>query len=115
MRLKFEVMDNILVVYLDGELDHHSAEEVREDIDNNIDSRNIRNLIFELSNMNFMDSSGIGVVIGRYKKIDKSGGKVGVVNSNPHVDRIFQMAGIYKIIHKYKTKDEALANIQRGE
>lgn len=115
MRLKCEVMKNILTVYLDGELDHHSAEDVREDIDNNIDSNNIKNLIFELSDMNFMDSSGIGVVIGRYKKIDKLGGKVGVVNSNPHVDRIFQMAGIFKIIHKYETKEEALTKMQRGE
>ncbi|MCT4564451.1 MAG: anti-sigma F factor antagonist [Maledivibacter sp.] len=111
MRLNLKVENNILVVYLDGELDHHSAEEVREDIDSAIDSKNIRNLIFELSNMKFMDSSGIGVVIGRYKKIDNLGGKVGVVISNPHVDRIFQMAGIYKIINKYSTKEEALANM----
>lgn len=111
MRLNLKVENNILVVYLDGELDHHSAEEVREDIDSAIDSKNIKNLIFELSNMKFMDSSGIGVVIGRYKKIDNLGGKVGVVISNPHVDRIFQMAGIYKIINKYSTKEEALANM----
>jgi len=111
LRLKLEVENNVLIVYLDGELDHHSTEEVREDIDNAIDSKNIHNLIFELSDMKFMDSSGIGVVIGRYKKIDKLGGKVGVVNSNPHVDRIFQMAGIFKIIHKYETKAEALANM----
>jgi stage II sporulation protein AA (anti-sigma F factor antagonist) len=111
LRLNLKVENNILVVYLDGELDHHSAEEVREDIDSAIDSKNIRNLIFELSNMKFMDSSGIGVVIGRYKKIDNLGGKVGVVISNPHVDRIFQMAGIYKIINKYSTKEEALANM----
>lgn len=111
MRLKLEVENDILVVYLDGELDHHSAEEVREDIDNSIEMKNIKNLIFELSNMQFMDSSGIGVVIGRFKKIDKLGGKVGVVISNPHVDRIFQMAGIYKIIHKYNSKEEAIANL----
>ncbi|SKC91451.1 anti-sigma F factor antagonist [Maledivibacter halophilus] len=111
MRLKLEVENNTLIVYLDGELDHHSAEEVREDIDNSIDLKDIKNLIFELSNMKFMDSSGIGVVIGRFKKIDKLGGKVGVVNTNPHVDRIFQMAGMYKIIHKYNSKEEALANL----
>lgn len=115
MRLKLEVENDTLVVYLDGELDHHSAEEVREDIDNSIELKNIKNLIFELSNMKFMDSSGIGVVIGRFKKIDRLGGKVGVVISNPHVDRIFQMAGIYKIIHKYNSKEEAIANLQRGE
>lgn len=115
MRYRFEVENNTLVVYLDGELDHHSAEEVREDIDNTIDSKNIRNLIFELSNMKFMDSSGIGVVIGRYKKIHKLGGKVGIINSNPHVYRIFQMAGIFKIIHNYKTKEEALDDMKRSE
>ncbi len=111
MRLKLEVENNTLIIHLDGELDHHSTEEVREDIDNAIDSRNIKNIIFELSNMKFMDSSGVGVVIGRYKKIDKVGGVVGIVNSNPHVDKIFEMAGIYKIINKYDTKEEALGNM----
>ncbi|SHK14135.1 anti-sigma F factor antagonist [Paramaledivibacter caminithermalis] len=111
MQLKLEVENNTLIVYINGELDHHSAEDVREDIDTAIDSKNIKNIVFELSNMKFMDSSGIGVVIGRYKKISKLGGRVGVVNTNAHVDRIFQMAGIYKIIDKYSTKEKALENM----
>jgi stage II sporulation protein AA (anti-sigma F factor antagonist) len=111
LQLKFEVLNNTLVVLLNGELDHHSAEEVREEIDKKIESQNIKNLVFDLTNMRFMDSSGIGVVIGRYKKINKLGGKVGVANLNPHVDKIFQMAGIYKIICKFDTKEEALANL----
>lgn len=111
MRLKFEVINETLLVQFDGELDHHSAEEVREDIDSKIESDNIKNLVFDMSNMRFMDSSGIGVVIGRYKKIKKLGGKVGVTCLNPHVDKIFHMAGMYKIINKYETKEEALANM----
>ncbi|WIF94329.1 anti-sigma F factor antagonist [Caminicella sporogenes] len=111
MKLRFDIIDKNLLVHFDGELDHHSAEEVREDIDSKIDANNIKNLIFDMSNMKFMDSSGIGVVIGRYKKISKLGGKVVVTCLNPHVDKIFQMSGIYKIIDKYETNEEALANM----
>lgn len=111
MQIKYEVSNKTLVIYFKGELDHHFAEEVREEIDAKIDSQNIKNLVFDLSNMRFMDSSGIGVVIGRYKKINKLGGKVAVVNLNPHVEKIFQMAGIFKIIQKYENKQEALANL----
>ncbi len=111
MHLNFEIIDKTLIVQFSGELDHHSAQEVREEIDGKIESNNIFNLIFDLANMRFMDSSGIGVVIGRYKRINKTGGKVAVINEGPHVEKIFQMAGIYKIISKYKSKDEAIANL----
>ncbi len=111
LKLNFEIIDKTLLIQFDGELDHHSAEEVREEIDGIIESNNIINLIFDLSNMKFMDSSGIGVVIGRYKKVNKLGGKVGIINESPHVDRIFEMAGLYKIIKKFDSKEKALSNM----
>jgi len=111
LHLKLEVVDKTMIVQFDGELDHHSAEEIREEIDNEIESKNIKNLIFDLSNLKFMDSSGIGIVIGRYKIINKRDGRVAVINVNPHVDKIFNMSGIYKIISKYSSKSEALANL----
>lgn len=111
MRLKLEVIDRTMIVSFNGELDHHSAGEAREEIDRKIESNNIINLIFDLSNLKFMDSSGIGVVIGRYKVISKKNGKVAVINLNPHVDKIFEMSGIYKIINKCSNKQEALSNM----
>ena len=67
MQLQFEVIADTLVVKFDGELDHHVAKNIRTKIDEIIDQQGVRNLIFDLNNMKFMDSSGIGVIIGRYK------------------------------------------------
>ncbi|MCX7883771.1 MAG: anti-sigma F factor antagonist [Caloramator sp.] len=108
MLLKFSKRDNTLIVFMAGELDHHSAENVRIKIDNKIDEFGIKNLIFDFSDVNFMDSSGIGVVIGRYKKIMEYGGKVGIVSLKPNIKRVFELGGLFKIIKEYKNIEEAI-------
>lgn len=82
-----------------GELDHHTATQVRSRLDALIVD-GIRELDLDLSGLTFMDSSGIGVLIGRYKLMNERGGKVVVIKSNMHVDRIMRMAGLYGIISK---------------
>lgn len=90
-----------LLVRLDGELDHHSAVEVRTQIDQLIDKYpKAQMLRFDVSGLTFMDSSGIGVVIGRYKRMAGRGGAVCVQGASGRVDKIFQMAGLYQIIKK---------------
>lgn len=74
MYLKFEKQKNILITTLSGELDHNSAEEVRVKIDDRIDRDNIEKVILNFSGVTFMDSSGIGAVLGRYKKLSNKGG-----------------------------------------
>lgn len=108
MLLKFEKVNDTLVVMLIGELDHHSAEEVRVKIDDRIERDNIRKVIMNFKDVTFMDSSGIGVVIGRYKKIQNRDGKVCVVEVNKRVDKVFTLSGLYKIIDVYKNVDEAV-------
>lgn len=112
MHLDYEIYGNTMVVKLKGELDHHVAEQIRTDLDESIAKNRCKNLIFNLSDMKFMDSSGIGVIIGRYKKISQSGGKVSVVQVSEKVDKIFSLAGMYRIISKYKTQNDALNNIK---
>ncbi|QZY56361.1 anti-sigma F factor antagonist [Crassaminicella profunda] len=111
MRIHFETIDNHLIVKLNGELDHHTAEEIREEVDKEIDNNNIKHIIFDLEDMNFMDSSGIGVVIGRYKKVQKLGGQAGVINMNHRVERIFKMSGLFNIIKKFENKNEAIERL----
>ena len=67
MYIKFDNKDNKLIVQLVGELDHHSAAEVRNKIDDRLEREKVTKLIMNFSGVTFMDSSGIGVVIGRYK------------------------------------------------
>ena len=108
MYLNFKKQGNILIITLNGELDHNSAEEVRVKIDDRIDRDNIVNVILDFYGVTFMDSSGIGAVLGRYKKLSNKGGKLCVARPNKNVDRIFDLAGLYKIIKYYNTVDEAV-------
>jgi stage II sporulation protein AA (anti-sigma F factor antagonist) len=111
MYLKFNKQDEKLVVNLIGELDHHSAEEVRVKIDDRIDRDNIKKVILNFSGVTFMDSSGIGVVIGRYKKMQNRSGKLCVTEINKTVNKVFEISGMYKIIDVYRNIDEAIVNI----
>lgn len=111
MYLNFDKKDEKLVVSLIGELDHHSAEEVRVKIDDRIDRDNIKKVILNFNGVTFMDSSGIGVVIGRYKKMQNRSGKLCVTEINKTVNKVFEISGMYKIIDVYRNIDEAIMNI----
>lgn len=111
MHLKFDKKEDKLIVYLLGELDHHSAEEVRNKIDDRLDRDKLSKLIMNFSGVTFMDSSGIGVVIGRYKKLSLKNGAVCVVEVNDSIKRVFELSGIFRIINLYKSLDEAVINI----
>jgi len=80
-----------------GELDQHSAVTVRERLDDALDRGGIRRLVFDLSGVTFMDSSGIGVILGRYKKLASHGGSICVINAQKGVERVLRMSGVYKL------------------
>jgi stage II sporulation protein AA (anti-sigma F factor antagonist) len=104
----FDIINKCLVIKLFEELDHHNAISIREQSDKLISNKQIKDIIFDFTGSEFMDSSGIGVIMGRYKKVIFTGGKVAVTGINASVDRIFRLSGLYKIIHKFETIDEAL-------
>jgi len=108
MYLKFDKKENILIITLSGELDHNSAEEVRVKIDDRIDRDNIEKAVIDFSGVTFMDSSGIGAVLGRYKKLSNKGGMLCIAEPSKNVNRIFELAGLYKVIKNYNTVDEAV-------
>ena len=110
--IKYSLEDKNLIIELNiPELDHHITNEVRDGIDNVLNSRPIKNIIFDFKNIRFMDSSGIGVIIGRYKKISSEGGKVSVVNVNDRVKKIFNLSGMNKIINIYDTYEEVASSL----
>lgn len=111
MYIKFDKKDDKLIVQLIGELDHHSAEEVRNKIDDRIDRDRINKLILNFAGVTFMDSSGIGVVIGRYKKLSLRNGAVGVTDVKDSVKRVFELSGMFKIIRLYDSVQEAVINL----
>lgn len=111
MHLKFNKVEDKLIVSLMGELDHHSAEEVRVKIDDRIDRDNIKKVILDFGGVTFMDSSGIGVVIGRHKKMKNRDGRLCIVEINKSVNKVFEISGMYKLISVYKNVDEGIMNI----
>ena len=96
----YEIRRNTLTVYLAGELDHRMADELRGALDELLEDARIRRLVFDLSDLEFMDSSGIGLVIGRYKRMARRGGSVAVTDPGARVDKLFQMSGIYQLVDK---------------
>ena len=87
-----------LIIRLAGELDHCCATTVRRELDMLIEDKAIRTLVLDFTSLQFMDSSGIGVILGRYRQMRDRGGRVGVIHMNRHIARIFHMSGMDKII-----------------
>ena len=100
-----------VVVKINDEIDHHTCEKIKGKIDLAIEFRKAKFLIFDFDGVNFIDSSGIGLIMGRYKLISKNGGRAVMVNLKPTVRKIFQMSGIFKILTEEKDMDSALERI----
>lgn len=98
MREYLQCKNGQLTVNMPKEIDHHCAEELRRDIDRMIEISHIRTLVFDFSRTEFMDSSGIGVVIGRCRNLGYSGGSVQAVHLNDRMQKIFMVSGLSKLI-----------------
>jgi len=111
MDLKLIGDKKTIMVKINAELDHHAATEIRKAVDSKIKSSNAVNVIFDFSKVDFMDSSGIGVIMGRYKLTGILGGKVLIFGVKKNVKRIIEMSGIDKLIKVCATAEEALRSI----
>lgn len=114
MEISVLIQNKTLIVSLTGELDHHGAKELKDMVEEFIKNRGIQNVIFDLSSLSFMDSSGIGFIVGRYKLISSIGGNVVIVSKNRTIDRLLTMSGIVKLIPTTKSISSALCAVQEG-
>ncbi|MGI6485745.1 MAG: anti-sigma F factor antagonist [Tepidanaerobacteraceae bacterium] len=112
MSTKVKKLDDVLLVYLRGELDHHSTGAIRETIDNYLFGTKINNIIFNFKGVTFMDSSGVGMILGRYRRISNNNGKIAVININPKLKRIFEISGLFKFVQQYENEKEAIQKMQ---
>ncbi len=103
-----------LIISLNAELDHHLADEMREVIDNIIDERGVNRVIIDFSKIGFMDSAGIGLIMGRYKKI-RDNGDVSVVGANESIKRILLISGLHKIVYMYDNLVDAVRKENRRD
>lgn len=107
----YEQIRDCLVIHVGRDLDHHIVQKIRGKADYYIQKGNVKHIIFDFEDVDFMDSSGIGLIMGRYKKVIFYGGKTAVVGVGENVDRIFQLSGLYKIIEKYEDICQAVENL----
>ncbi len=100
MVIKSKVYNNTMYVLLCGELDEHSATHTKIELDEAFRGGNFNQIIIDLSELEFMDSTGIGVLIGRYKKMKDRHIPIYICNPSSHAEKIFKMTGLYEIMPK---------------
>ena len=98
METKFYKKDKVLVFKITEEIDDNSVQKIRRRADYEIERYMPKRVIFDFDSVSFMDSAGIGLIIGRYKFTNMLGGKLEVANLTPAVKRIFEMSGILRLI-----------------
>ncbi len=94
MAVTIECEETRVTAFIKGEIDHHISADLRSEIDCAIERNQPKTLILDFGGVTFMDSSGIGLVMGRYKKMNLIGGKVRVENTPTHIKKVMKIAGL---------------------
>lgn len=105
MNAKIDIQNDTLTVFLSGEIDHHSAREIREEVDLQITSNKPQTLELNFKDVSFMDSSGIGLIMGRYRLVSAYGGRVIISNVSAYLKRVMRLAGIDSIVEMKNEKE----------
>ena len=100
MECEYQIKGTTLRIFLPQELDHHVSARLREEADLMVETHFIRPIIFDFSGTDWMDSSGIGVILGRYKNMKLSGGHVYAVHLNERMKKIFAMSGMEHLMEE---------------
>lgn len=101
-----------VTAFLEGEIDHHTASDIREEIDNAIRNYKPKILKLDYADVSFMDSSGVGLVMGRYRSMQPFGGKVTVTGLSPRLYKVMQLSGLEKIVKISKREEVGNADIK---
>ena len=111
MLLDVELKQDTLVVRPSGELDLGVADYLRGALEEALNQEQVRNIVFNLARVSFVDSTGLGVLLGRYKRVSRNGGKVFIVSPQPQVRRILDLSGLLRIMSEFPSENEALEKI----
>lgn len=98
MESRFSEEDKLLILKITEEIDDHNASKIRRIADNEIQRYMPKKVVFDFDDVSFMDSAGIGLIIGRYKFANMLGGKLEIANLSNSIQKIFEMSGILKLI-----------------
>ncbi|PKR78907.1 anti-sigma F factor antagonist [Halalkalibacillus sediminis] len=105
---QFEQKEDVLLVRLVGELDHHEAEKLKSEWQKHLNTGEVKHVVVNLGKLHFMDSSGLGVFLGRYKEVKHMKGEMVICAINPVVERLFELSGMFKIVQTDISEEAAL-------
>ncbi|WP_371370811.1 anti-sigma factor antagonist [Sporomusa aerivorans] len=108
MKIVAIMKQGILVIRLEGEFDVCGANEFRKIVDQAQDETGAKHILLNMQGVNFIDSSGLGVILGRYRQLAQHGGKLLVAHLEPSIQRLFELAGLTRILKIYPTEEQAL-------
>ena len=109
MPVEIDIDERSVTAYISGEIDHHNAAKLRNDIDEAVENAYPEILVLDFGGVTFMDSSGIGLVIGRCKLMKNISGKIAVINAPKYIKKVMRMAGIEKLISEENKKEGSFA------
>ncbi|WDL97090.1 anti-sigma F factor antagonist [Alicyclobacillus sp. ALC3] len=107
-------VEGAVLVRLQGELDHHVVEQIRNEIDQKLQENRYRALVISFRGTDFMDSSGLGLILGRYRTMMQHQGKMSLSEVSPALRRLFELSGVLKILPVFDSESEALAAVKEG-
>lgn len=105
----YEARGQVLIIHLPKELDHHNCRHLKYETDLLFSENYISKVVFDFSRTEFMDSSGIGILLNRYKQMHGSGGRVTLYGVNSQIRRILTVGGITRLMEDFETKEAAVA------
>lgn len=104
----YEAKDQTLIIHLPKELDHHNCRNLKYETDLLMAENYISRIIFDFTGTQFMDSSGIGILLNRYKQMKAGGGRTSFYGAGPQVMRVLKIAGILPLMDQFDSKEAAL-------
>lgn len=104
---------NALVAVMSGEIDQYSAAYLRGKLDIEFELSGKKNLVLDLTDVSFMDSAGIGLIIGRYKNVASRGGRVAVAAEGNKLKKIMELSGVTKLVKIYPSYRSAVEGMMK--
>ncbi len=108
MQYQIHKTKNVLLVSVSGEIDHHTAPRLRDNVDVELMKNDIGKVIFDFSKVEMMDSSGIGMLMGRYRILRGRGGKLCVAGAPSHINKIIRLSGLAGIASICESAEKAM-------
>ena len=105
----YEARGQVLVIHLPKELDHHNCRDLKVETDLLLAENYVTKIVFDFSETRFMDSSGIGVLLNRYKQMERSSGKVAICGAGTQILRVLSIGGVGKLVPRYDSMEAAIA------